>query len=67
MTAYGTIETAVEAMKEGAYDFMVKPLKRAYITTVVKRALEKQVLVLENLQLRERLKNQTRDLSVDRQ
>ncbi len=58
MTAYGTIETAVEAMKEGAYDFIVKPLKRTYINTVVKRALEKQQLVLENIRLRERLRDQ---------
>src|SRR5678815_5440431 len=31
MTAYGTVETAVDAMKEGAYDFVTKPLKRAHV------------------------------------
>ena len=42
MTAYGTVENAVEAMKQGAYDFVTKPLKRAHIVGVVRRALEKQ-------------------------
>ena len=42
LTAYGTVETAVEAMKEGAYDFITKPLKRAHVVRVVGKALEKQ-------------------------
>src|SRR5688572_30587183 len=37
MTAYGTVETAVEAMKEGAYDFITKPLKRAHVVRVVSK------------------------------
>src|SRR5262249_26144380 len=36
MTAHGTVETAVEAMKEGAYDFVTKPLKRAHIVRAVR-------------------------------
>ena len=48
MTAYGTVETAVEAMSEGAYDFITKPLKRAHVVRVVAKALEKQSLVAEN-------------------
>jgi two-component system response regulator HydG len=55
MTAYGTIETAVEAMKEGAYDFVTKPFKRIEIVKGVRRALEKQTLVSENRALREEL------------
>ncbi|MCA9665548.1 MAG: sigma-54-dependent Fis family transcriptional regulator [Myxococcales bacterium] len=55
MTAYGTVENAVEAMKQGAYDFVTKPLKRAHIVGVVKRALEKQSLVVENRELRAQL------------
>jgi len=55
MTAYGTVETAVEAMKEGAYDFVTKPLKRVHVVRSVKRALEKQALVLENRDLRAKL------------
>src|SRR6476661_366851 len=42
MTAYGTVEAAVEAMREGAYDFITKPLKRAHVVRVVSKALEKQ-------------------------
>ena len=55
MTAYGTVETAVEAMKEGAYDFVTKPLKRAHVVRVVKNAIEKQSLVLENRSLKAQL------------
>ncbi len=55
MTAYGTVETAVEAMKEGAYDFVAKPLKRLELVTCVKKALEKRNLQRENRQLRARL------------
>lgn len=55
MTAYGTVENAVEAMKEGAYDFVTKPLKRAHIVGVVRRVLEKQSLVVENRSLRAQL------------
>ena len=55
MTAYGTVEAAVDAMKEGAYDFVTKPLKRAHVVRIVKNALEKQSLLLENRALRAQL------------
>ncbi len=55
MTAYGTVETAVEAMREGAYDFITKPLKRAHVVRVVEKALEKQSLLVENRTLRAQL------------
>jgi len=55
MTAYGTVETAVEAMKEGAYDFLTKPLKRHNLVKSVRKALEKQELVEENKRLRARV------------
>ncbi len=55
MTAYGTVETAVAAMKEGAYDFITKPLKRHAVVKSVRRALEKTSLVAENRALRARL------------
>ncbi len=55
MTAYGTIERAVEAMREGAYDFVTKPFRRAEIERVVKRALEKTALLAENRALRAQL------------
>ncbi len=55
ITAYGTVEAAVQAMKEGAYDFITKPLKRHAIVKVVRQALEKQALVAENRELKARL------------
>ncbi|MEE9386288.1 MAG: sigma-54 dependent transcriptional regulator [Nannocystaceae bacterium] len=55
MTAYGTVENAVETMKLGAYDFVSKPVKRATIVAAVRKALDKQALVVENRELREQL------------
>jgi two-component system response regulator HydG len=55
MTAYGTVETAVEAMKDGAYDFITKPLKRAHVLRVIGKALERQSLLLENRTLKSQL------------
>jgi len=55
MTAHGTIETAVEAMREGAYDFVEKPLKRMQIVKTVRKAAERHRLVAENRTLRQEL------------
>jgi two-component system, NtrC family, response regulator HydG len=55
MTAYGTVENAVEAMKDGAYDFITKPLRRSDIVRAVHRALEKRALIVENRSLRNQL------------
>lgn len=55
MTAYGTVETAVEAMRAGAYDFVEKPLKRMQITKTVAKAIEKASLIAENKTLREEI------------
>ena len=60
MTAYGTVETAVEAMKEGAYDFVAKPLKRPHVVRIVRNALDKQSLVVENRSLRAQLAERRR-------
>ena len=56
MTAYGTVETAVQAMREGAYDFVEKPLKRMTIVKSVRKAAERQSLVAENRSLRSEIK-----------
>lgn len=58
LTAHGTIERAVEAMRLGAYDFLPKPCKPNHILLVVKRALERKGLQDENQYLREQLENQ---------
>src|SRR3984957_5802621 len=55
MTAFGTIETAVEAMKMGAPDFLLKPFSLDHLMTIVQKALEMRALRDENLQLREEL------------
>jgi two-component system response regulator HydG len=55
MTAYGSVEKAVEAIKEGAYDFVTKPFKRIQIVKAVRKAAEKRALTLENIDLRRRL------------
>ncbi|MEO1482872.1 MAG: sigma-54 dependent transcriptional regulator [Myxococcota bacterium] len=55
MTAFGTVENAVECMREGAYDFISKPLKRAIVVRSVQRALERKLLLSENRRLRETL------------
>jgi two-component system response regulator HydG len=55
MTAYGTVETAVEAMKEGAFTFVSKPLGRQELLRCLETALEKRRLRLENRALREQL------------
>src|SRR5499427_2761766 len=55
MTAYGTVETAVEAMREGAYDFVEKPLKRMDIVKSVRKAAERHALLAENRTLKNEL------------
>jgi response regulator RpfG family c-di-GMP phosphodiesterase len=53
MTGFGTVETAIDAMKRGAYDYILKPFKVEEVIRVVQRGLEKQRLAAENLRLRE--------------
>ncbi len=59
ITAYGTTESAVEAMKHGAYDYLTKPCSVDEIRLVVEKALEKRNLSSENVRLRRRLSEQT--------
>ncbi len=60
MTAYGSIDTAVEAMRLGAYDYLTKPIDRERFPVVVEKALERHFLAAENKQLRDRLETRTR-------
>ena len=55
MTAFGTIENAVEAMKAGASDFLLKPFDLEHLTAVVNKALEIRSLRDENRALKEEL------------
>ncbi|MBU0544597.1 MAG: response regulator, partial [Proteobacteria bacterium] len=55
MTAHGTISSAVEAMKKGAFDYLTKPLNKDSMLMTVGRAVERTGLLKENLQLQREL------------
>ena len=64
MTAHSTVDTAIEAMRRGAYDFVTKPFSPAEIAVVAQKALEKGLIVVENQRLKahlERLENDGRE------
>jgi two-component system response regulator PilR (NtrC family) len=60
MTAYATAETAIAAMKAGAYDYLVKPFKMDEVGLIIERAFEKRQLVRQNLALRDEIKGRYR-------
>src|SRR2546430_1699307 len=60
ITAYASVETAVEAMKMGAYDYVTKPFKIDELQMTVQRALDYQAALRENTYLRKELKNRYR-------
>ncbi len=60
MTAHGSIDSAVEAMRKGAFDYLTKPLDREVLLLAVSRALERTRLVSENRRLREELRGRFR-------
>ena len=56
MSAYGSIDTAVEAMKQGAYDFISKPFKSDEVLLTLKKAEERESLKRENRWLKEKIR-----------
>ena len=66
MSAYGTVETAIEAMKLGAYDYISKPFKSDEVTLTLKKAEERERLKKENNFLRERIRTIQADNRFDR-
>lgn len=56
ITAYGTVDTAVSAMKEGAEDYILKPFDMEELRLVVKKIMEKRELFLSNIRLQSQLK-----------
>ncbi len=55
ITAYGDVETAVKVMKEGAFDYLTKPIDFEELDIIIKKALERKILVSENRELRRQL------------
>ena len=55
LTGHGTIDSAVDAMRAGAYDFLTKPLNLDRLSLIVKRALQNRELTLQHRQLKEEL------------
>jgi len=64
MTAYASTETAIAAMKEGAWDYVTKPFKVDEIRMVVEKALEKKLLSSENRRLKSELRSRVRSRSL---
>jgi two-component system response regulator PilR (NtrC family) len=63
MTAHSSVETAIEAMKRGAYDFVTKPFATSELRALVSKAFEKSALVAENVRLRAQVeRNNPKDL-----
>ena len=61
VTAFGTTDSAISAMKEGAYDYLTKPFKVDELRLVIEKALEKKILSKENQRLKQELRSQVRD------
>jgi two-component system, NtrC family, response regulator HydG len=57
LTAFGTVEEAVKAMKDGAYDFLTKPFRREQLLKLVGKALERRALITQNRALQQQLED----------
>ncbi len=57
MTAYASVESAVQAMRDGAYDYLVKPFEPEELRLLISRILERSALQKENVALKERIKD----------
>jgi len=64
LTGHGTIETAVQAMRDGAYDFLTKPVSLDRLSLLAKRALSNRELVLQHRRLQHELENQRERFSI---
>ncbi len=60
MTAFGTVSSAVDAMKKGAFDYLTKPLDKDVVVLTVRRALERMELLKKNIELQQALYNKFR-------
>lgn len=65
MSAYGTIDLALEAIQKGAYDFISKPFKADEVLLTLKKAEEREKLLKENNRLKEEIKSIKQDLGFE--
>ncbi len=66
MTAYGSVDAAVEAMKRGAYDFVTKPLNIDQLEILIQRALRSRKVEKEVVELKQQVEQQLRPGAADR-
>ena len=64
LTAYGTLDTTLEAIKEGAYDYLTKPFKMQEISILADRAYHRTLLIMDNRELKKNLRETYRDLEL---
>ncbi len=64
LTAYGTLDTTLEAIKEGAYDYLTKPFKAQEILILAERVYKRAQLIEENRELRMHLRDSYRDIEM---
>ena len=64
LTAYGTLDTTLEAIKEGAYDYLTKPFKTREISIIVERAYQRSLLIMDNRELKKNLRDTYRDMEL---
>src|SRR5438045_8099587 len=63
VTAYASVENAINAMKRGAFDYITKPFKNDEVLVVVRNAMERRQLIAENISLRQNLQAQTHNFA----
>jgi DNA-binding NtrC family response regulator len=66
LTAYGTLDTTLEAMKEGAYDYLTKPFNLQEIIILAEKALKRAALISENRELAKHLRDTYREIETVR-
>ena len=64
LTAYGTLDTTLQAIQEGAYDYLTKPFKALEVSILTERAYQRALLIADNRDLKKSLRDTYRDLSL---
>jgi len=64
LTAYGTLDTTLQSIKEGAYDYLTKPFKMLEISILAERAYQRALLIADNRELRKSLRDTYRDIEL---